>query len=99
MTPDELHLPCLVGAQIIEHDDESLLLSSHSDVSTGTMSSNVGSSFSQLVWLEAALSCAITHPNIVQTYDCQSYDPLAHAQRATGISMRGVRVSHLAFLL
>jgi hypothetical protein len=85
--------------QIIEHEEESIFMT-QSDVSPGVTpklstgtSEPGGSSVSQMAWLEAALSSTLSHPNIVRTYDCQTYDPLSTARRTTGIAMHGVWVS------
>lgn len=88
------HEQSFIVAQVIEHEDETLL-DTHSDgspVSNPNINSTATSSLASLAWLEAALSSGLSHANVVKTYDCQTHDPFDSARRATGLSMHALKV-------
>ena len=71
----QCYMPALYAAQVVEHDED--MLSSAMDIneyvpSRGTSSAYAsGSTTCHLAMMEGAVSSALSHPHVVQTYDWQ----------------------------
>ena len=78
---------CLISLQVIEHEDEML---SDEDDFMATMGSrdrthtSVTQTQASQAMMEAAMAGAVSHKNIVQTYDCQVVDPIYNSTSGEG---------------